>query len=76
MIINVDNAGVKNTAIGVTVPMGAATIKAAYRTGDSANATAIGVDYALSKRTVAFADFGDVKGAAQSAYRFGLRHSF
>lgn len=66
-----------NTSIGVRAPLGAATtLKAQFRSGDAANAFAMGVDYALSKRTRLYADFGSVDGAVQNAYRLGLQHSF
>ncbi len=76
------------TSVGVTVPFGAALFKAQYRTQRyqapgssqaslaSGKTLAIGVDYALSKRTVLFADAADTKGNAQSVYRIGVRHSF
>ena len=72
----VTGAETSNTTVGIRVPMGAVTIKAAVRSGDSANASAVGVDYALSKRTGVFADFGNVDGAAQTAMRVGVKHSF
>lgn len=70
-----------DTSFGVNVPFGAVLLKAQYRTeregtNKSGKTTAIGVDYALSKRTVAFADASNVDGAAQQAYRIGVRHSF
>lgn len=78
-------AGTKEeTAFGISVPMGAATIKAgmrtlAYGTAEDINTTAVGVTYALSKRTSVIADFAQTKqtGAAnQSGYVLGLRHAF
>lgn len=70
-----------STSVGVTVPFGAVLFKAQYRSeryGSNASPRniAVGVDYALSKRTVLFADAADTKNAAQTAYRIGVRHSF
>lgn len=66
-----------NTSVGVRVPMGAATLKASFRSGDSDNGSAVGVDYALSKRTSLYADMGKVStSGTQTAYRFGMKHSF
>lgn len=76
------------TSVGALVPIGTATkLKATYRTkGEGVNAAgvkaskeatwALGMDYALSKRTSLFADYGDYKGYAQAAYRVGLKHTF
>lgn len=74
----------KETAFGISAPMGAATIKAGYRTlaygtAEDINTTAVGVTYALSKRTSVIADFAQTKqtGAAnQSGYVLGMRHAF
>jgi predicted porin len=73
----------KTTSVGVHVPMGNATFKASYRSGDSAtnktysDVIAVGVDYNLSKRTGLYFDIGsnDVSGT-QTAYRAGIKHSF
>ncbi len=77
----------KGSSLSVTVPMGAATLKAGFvnRKGDS-NATIIdrsmvGVDYALSKRTSLIAEFGQDKQAVTGADRatnsfVGVLHSF
>ena len=81
-------AGVETTetAFGVSVPMGAATIKAGYRTiaaGTAADVkrTALGVTYALSKRTSLIADTHKESGNAtaannKQAYYLGARHAF
>ncbi len=66
----------QNTSIGVRAPFGATTLKAQYRTGDTASALAVGADYALSKRTRVFLDVGSVDNAVQNAYRLGIQHSF
>ncbi len=82
MVLHGKEEGNKSaTSVGVHVPFGATTFKAQYRTqryGSQASGRniALGVDYALSKRTVLFADVGDTKDAAQTAYRIGVRHSF
>jgi len=69
-----------NTSIGVQVPMGAMTFKASFRSGDANNQSAVGVDYALSKRTglyaAAVSDSGTVAVPTQSAFRLGITHSF
>jgi predicted porin len=74
------------TSVHAVVPVNAAVkLLASFRAagnestaapvGDSAYA--LGAEYALSKRTVAFAHFGDSgEAASQTAYRVGLRHSF
>jgi len=70
------NVSKSNTTIGVQYPMGAMTFKASVRSGDDANATAIGVDYALSKRTGLYAAAASHTGGAQTAFRLGIKHSF
>jgi len=62
------------STIGATVPMGAITLKAAYKNA-TANVFAIGADYALSKRTRGFADLGKASGS-KANYRVGVQHSF
>lgn len=68
------------TAVHATVPVTSTTkLIGTYRTkaatGDAA--FALGTEYSLSKRTTAFAHYGDTGVAAdQSAYRIGLRHTF
>jgi predicted porin len=77
LMVNVgDLNGVRDASIGARVPMGAAALKLQGRTGDSASSFALGADYALSKRTMVYGDLGTVSGANQSAFRFGLKHSF
>ena len=70
------NVSTSNTTVGVRYPMGAMTLIASFRSGDSANASAIGVDYALSKRTGLYAAAESQTGAAQTAFRLGIKHSF
>jgi len=77
----------KGNSLSVSVPMGAASLKAGFvnRKGDT-NATivdraTVGVDYALSKRTSLVAEFGQDKQAVTGADRamnsfVGLTHSF
>lgn len=74
-------------SLSVTVPLGAATLRAGMvnRKGDT-NATiidrsALGVDYALSKRTTLVAEFGQDKQAVTGANRatnsfVGVNHTF
>jgi len=62
------------STIGATVPMGAITLKAAYKNATS-NVFAMGADYSLSKRTRAFADLGKASGS-KANYRVGVQHSF
>lgn len=74
------------TAFGASIPMGAATIKAGYKTtAVTAKAdvkrTSLGVSYALSKRTSLIADThkesGNTTAATnKQAYYLGARHSF
>jgi predicted porin len=74
------------TSVHAVVPVNAAVkLLASYRAaGNKATPTsvadsayALGAEYALSKRTSAFAHFGDSGAAAsQTAYRVGLRHAF
>jgi len=70
------NVSTSNTSVGVVYPMGAMTFKASVRSGDTANQSAVGVDYALSKRTGLYAHAMSQSGAAQTAFRLGLKHSF
>jgi len=70
------NVSTSNTSVGVVYPMGAMTFKASVRSGDTANESAVGVDYALSKRTGLYAHAMSQSGAAQTAFRLGLKHSF
>jgi predicted porin len=75
-LTNGDANGVKNTSVGVNVPMGNITYKAMTVSGDSDNVLVVGADYRLSKRTYVFADLADTKDAAKTAYRIGVMHSF
>ncbi len=69
-------------SISATVPMDAFTFKVGFRDTESGAAntdtskTSFGVDYALSKRTVAEANTYKVKGDAKQSYFVGVRHSF
>ncbi|MEN9384131.1 MAG: hypothetical protein RI959_1433 [Pseudomonadota bacterium] len=69
-------------ALSATVPMDAFTFKVGFRDSESGAAntdtskTSFGVDYALSKRTVAEANTYKVKGDAKQSYFVGVRHSF
>jgi len=69
-----DGAAGSKTTVGVRVPMAAITLKAAYQNATN-NVAAIGADYALSKRTRAYADLGKASNA-KANYRIGLAHSF
>jgi predicted porin len=76
----VDN---KSTVVGVTVPMGAATLKASYARMKSDDTTTIsqlglGARYALSKRTDLYTSYArNNKAAAEkSGYEFGMTHNF
>jgi len=73
--------------VGVTVPMGAAVIKASYlktTTGTpgagfnntGTDQTAIGVNYNLSKTTWAFADIGKNSSLANASWQVGLNKTF
>jgi len=70
-------ASVSNTSIGVKYPMGAMTFMASFRSGDTDDQTAVGVDYALSKRTGLYAAaMSDSAATTQTAFRLGIKHSF
>jgi predicted porin len=70
-------------ALGVSIPMGATTIKVGM-VNDKFNTTAatdvsktgVGVDYALSKRTKLFADYAKTKKDAQNVTSFGIATTF
>ena len=67
------------TSVHATVPVNASVnLLASYRTKGAALNTsyALGADYLLSKRTTAFAHYGDSDNNAQAAYRIGVRHTF
>ncbi len=77
----------KETMLAVSVPLGAFTLKAGHRTIAISNVTtdvkrtALGVTYALSKRTSILADThketGNTTAATnKQAYYLGLRHTF
>jgi predicted porin len=69
--------GGKNTAVGVTMPMGKATLKFSTTSGDAKRVTAVGVDCALSKTSGLFADTATESRAGDgSSYRVGFRTSF
>ncbi|MCK9509066.1 MAG: porin [Pigmentiphaga sp.] len=85
----------KSYLLGISAPLGAGKIKATYQRVDNANVNrgrpdssidgfAVGYDYALSKRTVAYAlfnqysDVGFVNGrlADRKQFSIGLQHKF
>jgi len=70
-------------ALSAAIPMGAATIKVGMindkkntTASTDTSKTAVGVDYALSKRTKLFADFAKTKKDAQSVYSMGIATTF
>ena len=71
----------KTLQLGVTVPVGAATIKAGYARINNptpiadSNKLGLGMDYALSKRTKLFTNLGKVKGQS-TALDMGVQHNF
>ena len=78
MVVNADNeAAGKATTFGARVPMGALTFKAQQRNGKGAVAdvSAIGIDYALSKRTVVEVNNWKADGGTTNTW-FGVRHSY
>jgi len=69
----------KAYSVGFRAPMGAATIRGTYGKDDSSNKTqtAIGADYALSKRTALYTSFARVKTTStQNQFAFGVGHNF
>ena len=82
------NLARSGNSLSVSVPMGAATLRAGYMNnkGDATTATvvdraSVGVDYALSKRTVLVAEAAQNKqavtgGSRTTASFVGLNHSF
>ena len=80
-----NQVGGKNAySVGLTAPLGAATVRATFgkdQKGTAADVkqTAIGADYALSKRTALYAVFAQTKpagGTANKQVTFGLGHNF
>jgi predicted porin len=69
----------QETAIGVSAPMGAVTLKGGYlrqdNNGTVKNRVALGANYALSKRTTLMADMNKDTGV-DAVFYFGARHSF
>jgi predicted porin len=80
----------KDTSIGVTVPLGATTLLASFSDGDikglgykiDTQGYQLGANYALSKRTLLLARYGDseakildVKGTIDG-FAIGIQHSF
>ncbi len=71
---------------GINVPMGAATIKAGYASqnpqaaGVTGTKLAVGLDYALSKRTLVYSNIARnkaiVTGVTSTAWDLGLQHNF
>ena len=81
------NVETKETMLGVSVPLGAFTLKAGHKITEISNVTvdvkrnSVGGTYALSKRTSILADIhketGNTTAATnKQAYYLGLRHSF
>lgn len=85
---NIDVIASKQSAwnLMATVPLGAATLKFGYAKAKNKTANAaqtkklgMGVDYALSKRTTLYANYGrnGLAGAVQkNGYDFGIKHAF
>jgi predicted porin len=79
---------VKDNTIGVTVPVGATTLVASYTDGEvedsDYNGYQLQANYALSKRTKAYAMYGNTKvknlvdsgDLKQSGFTLGLQHNF
>jgi len=71
-------------SIAAGVPMGAMTLKAGYRvttvgSAEDVKRTAVGVTYALSKRTSLIADYAtesQTGAAGKNGYVVGMRHAF
>jgi predicted porin len=78
------NNEVKGLGFGVNVPLGAALVKAGYARskvtgGSAATKLAIGMDYALSKRTFVYSNIARNKSAAGvsgTGFDLGLQHNF
>lgn len=81
----------KRWSLGANIPFGATTVKVGYRQvrdggGDVATQTqrkiGLGLEYALSKRTFVYTDFGKLSGDAlstdqrSSMYDVGISHKF
>ncbi len=86
--VQTTNVARSGASLSVSVPMGAATLRAGYMNnkGDASTSTVVdratvGVDYALSKRTSLVAEFAQNKQAVTGANRsnasfIGVNHSF
>jgi predicted porin len=81
-VVNVET---KNLLAGVTAPLGAGRVKAAWGKlkKDGANndykKAAVGYEYWLSKRTSVYGDIGSAKQEARTratGYDFGIKHNF
>jgi len=75
-----NSAGVRTIdgfSVSGSVPMGATTLKAGFLNGSTgvADKTSLGVDYALSKRTIAEANVYKSKGGSNNVW-VGVRHSY
>jgi len=70
----------KAYSVGFRAPVGAATIRGTYGKDDSSNTkqTAIGADYALSKRTSLYSTYANTKAGAvkNNQFAFGVAHTF
>ena len=66
--------------LGVSVPMGAATLWGDYSSNNNSDtvATQLGYKYSLSKRTTAYASYGTKKvaGVNSQGYGAGIQHNF
>lgn len=84
--VKVGTGATANTekAIAASMPMGAVTVKAGYRvttigTAEDVKRTAVGMTYALSKRTSLIADYATESQtgfAGKNGYVLGMRHAF
>lgn len=87
--VSVDSNSLDNTAFTVGIPLGSAVISLSTSSGNHKNAGVdtkhsgyqFGLDYNLSKRTVAYAEMGATKidntdKDRLSSSAFGIRHSF
>jgi hypothetical protein len=76
-----NTAGTKTTdglSFSVTAPLGPVLLKAGFKDDKlgTADKTAFGVDYALSKRTTLEANAYKTKGDAKQSFWLGARHAF
>ncbi|MFM1907572.1 MAG: hypothetical protein RLZZ591_1249 [Pseudomonadota bacterium] len=77
--VKTDDSKTNGYVVGVSAPLGAVTVGAMYarNTGTDAALTGVGVDYALSKRTVLNGSAGFYSNStAKDQYRVRVLHSF